>query len=263
MTRRLASIFALGSVLLWQSCDNEVAPDPVDCGKDPIVVELVSKTDSNCELTDGMIEVSATGGDGNYKFVLNGGTPRDEGVFTSVGAGFHTVTVIDGNTCSGATDVTVMNISGMNISFTTTDAGGCDVSNGTLSVNAFNGTEPYAYRLDNGAPSSDSEYTGLAAGVYALTVTDATGCEISQSIRIRSGVTFSGTIKSIVETKCAINDCHNGNQYPDFRVLKNIQDNAMQVKALTGDGTMPQEGSLTQTQINQIACWVDDGAPDN
>ncbi len=130
-------------------------------------------------------------------------------------------------------------------------------------MTAFDGTEPYQYRINEGSYSSSHEFTGLSRGTYNLVVADASGCEVTQQVRIRSGVSFAASIKPIIEKSCAINDCHNGSQYPDFRVFKNIQDNAINIKELTADGTMPQEGTLTQNEINLIACWVDDGAPDN
>src|SRR5690606_27291073 len=125
-------------------------------------------------------------------------------------------------------------------------------SDGRLTVMAFDGTEPYQYRLNEGSYSSSHEFAGLPRGVYTLSVSDASGCEITQSVRVRSGVSFAASIAPIIEKSCAINDCHNGSQFPDFRVFKNIHDNAAQIKALTGDGTMPQDGTLTQAEINLI-----------
>jgi hypothetical protein len=106
-------------------------------------------------------------------------------------------------------------------------------------------------------------FSGLPRGDYTVVVGDDTGCEVSQVVRVTSGVSFSGTLAKIIEKNCAISGCHAGSQFPDFRVFKNIHDNALQIKKLTGDHTMPQQGSLTQAEINTIACWVDDGAANN
>ncbi len=79
-------------------------------------------------------------------------------------------------------------------------------------------------------------------------------------------VTFSGTIKNIITTKCAITGCHDGDngESRNWTVFANVQSNAANIKARTATGTdMPLTGSLTQEQIDQIACWVDQGALNN
>jgi hypothetical protein len=263
MTKRFLTVLVMLTGVSWQACEYEVVPGPVDCNEDPVTIELVSSTDSDCSLMDGAIEVMASGGSGEYLYRLGDGESQESPRFEGVGAGVYEVTAIDQNLCSATLKVTIHNAEGLNIAFTTTEAGGCSGADGTLVVTAFDGVEPYQYRLDDGAYSSNHEFTGLRRGVYNLTVSDATGCEVTQPVRIRSGVKFSESIAPIIANSCAINDCHNGSQFPDFRVFKNIKDNAHNIKELTRDGTMPQDGTLTQNEINLITCWVDDGAPEN
>ena len=249
--------------LTWQACEYEVVPGPVDCNENPVALALVAVHDSNCALMDGSIEVVASGGTGNYHYVIAEGEVQESAVFEGLGAGVYEISVVDGNSCSATLETTVKNTNGMNVSFASTEAGGCSGSQGTVTVSAVDGAEPYLYRLGDGSFSANHSFTGLSRGVYNVTVSDASGCEVTQTIRIRSGISFSASIEPIIENNCAINDCHNGSQFPDFRVFKNIHDNAANIKALTADRTMPQDGTLTQAQINMIACWVDDGAPDN
>lgn len=47
---------------------------------------------------------------------------------------------------------------------------------GSITVSASGGTPPYRYSWSNGA-ASEGGLSGLAAGLYGLTVTDAMGCE--------------------------------------------------------------------------------------
>lgn len=263
MRKRFILSVVLMNIFTWQACEYEVLPGPVDCEENPVTVALVSVTDSNCALVDGRVEVTASGGSGNYTFMIGDSDPQELPVFEGIGAGIYEITVLDKNTCSASIEVTVKNSNGMNVSFATTPAGGCDGANGTLTVTAFDGTEPYQYRIGDGSFSPNNNFTGLPRGVYNFTVSDASGCQVTQAVRIRSGISFATSIAPIIENSCAINDCHNGNQFPDFRVFKNIHDNAGQIKALTADGTMPQDGTITQAEINMIACWVDDGALDN
>jgi hypothetical protein len=262
MLRKFFVFILLVLVLSWQACEYEVLPADVNCEENPVAIALVSADDSQCALKDGRVEVVATGGAGSYSYRLGEGEPQESPVFENLGAGLYEITATDENGCSATMEVTVLNSNGMNISFTTTDSG-CNGSEGTLTVDAFDGTEPYLFKLEGGSFSENATFTDLAQGEYDLTVSDAIGCEVVQTVKIRSGISFDTSISAIIENSCAINDCHNGSQFPDFRVFKNIHDNAAQIKALTGDRSMPQEGTLTQAEINMIACWVDDGALDN
>ena len=262
MTKKIFLIAALIGALTWQGCEDEVEPGPVDCTVNPVELDLVSTDDANCSQEDGRIEVNATGGSGKYEYRLGSGTAQATGVFEGVGAGTYKISATDENNCVATLDVSVLNLEGLNISFETTDAG-CGTANGTLTVNAVDGTTPYQFKLDGGAFGSSNTFSNLLKGDHQLIVTDAAGCEITQTVKLTSGISFATSISPIIETKCAISGCHAGTQAPDFRVFSNIKNNAAMIKTLTGNKTMPQTGSLTQAQINMIACWVDDGAPAN
>ena len=58
---------------------------------------------------------------------------------------------------------------------------------------------------------------------------------------------------------------HNGSlgATRDWRTYANVKDNAAFIKTRTANKTMPPSGPLTQKQIDQITCWVDDGALNN
>ncbi|MEP1033251.1 hypothetical protein [Ekhidna sp.] len=64
-------------------------------------------TNSECLNATGTIEVTASDGDGTYTYSLDGGTAQTENSFSSVSAGDHEITVVDGTGCSATTDVYV------------------------------------------------------------------------------------------------------------------------------------------------------------
>jgi len=260
--KRLFAMMVAMSAITWSGCESEETPEPVDCSVNPVVLELVSVQDADCALKNGSIEVSASGGNGNYHFVMGDDEAQAASVFNGLGAGLYEITAIDDNNCSTVMEVNVKNKDGLNISFEASEAG-CKTANATLTVTAVDGAEPYQFKLNDGTFSISNSFTGLHTGQYNLTVKDATGCEVNQLVKVRSGVSFAASVSGIIQNNCAVTGCHNGSQFPDFRIFKNIQDNAAQVKNLTQDGTMPAEGSLTQEQKDLIACWVDDGALNN
>ncbi len=260
---RIMAMAVMVTPIAWQGCEKDEVDEPVDCNVNPVEVQLVSVDDASCGATNGKVTLGATGGNGQYKFSLGGGAAQESAEFSNLGAGTYEVTATDGNNCTSSMEVSVENSDGMNIDVALTNAGGCGASQGGATITAFDGTEPYQYRLEDGSFVTTNSFSNLGAGEYDLTVRDATGCEVNQTLRILSGVSFATSISPIIQNKCAISGCHAGTQFPDFRVFKNIHDNAAKIKTLTGNGTMPQEGSLTQDEINLIACWVDDGALQN
>ena len=75
--------------------------------------------------------------------------------------------------------------------------------------------------------------------------------------------TYSGVIQGIIASNCAISGCHDGSISPDLTTFNTIQSRASRIKARTANGSMPRGRTLTQTEIDLIACWVDDGALEN
>lgn len=82
-----------------------------------------------------------------------------------------------------------------------------------------------------------------------------------------STITFSGDIAPIIQNSCSIGGCHDaGSVNGDYTTYAGLEtkakDGTMEQEVIT-DMTMPKSGSLTQTELDQIQCWLDAGAPDN
>ncbi len=74
-------------------------------------------------------------------------------------------------------------------------------------------------------------------------------------------VGFSSVIQPIIQTNCAISGCHvPGTGLPNFQDVNEIFKRAVEMKKRTRSRNMPQVGSLSQEEIDQISCWVDSGA---
>lgn len=80
--------------------------------------------------------------------------------------------------------------------------------------------------------------------------------------------TYSEVIEPIIDNNCALPSCHDGSNtlLPNFTILKNLQNNPLLLKNFIVTRTMPPSNSgivLTVKQIDDIACWVDNGAQNN
>lgn len=236
--------------------------EKVDCLISDLSISLVEVVNTDCGLNNGSIMVVANGGSSPYSFILNDGALQSTAVFTELGAAEYSVRVIDTNGCESEIEVFVQNKNGVSASISVSNSS-CGSNEGSISIESSNGVEPYTYQLNNGPSQSSNLFSNLATGLYTIKVTDAEGCSISLEDQVISGVSYSVSISNIISQNCAVSGCHAGSQSPDFRQFSNIQSNAGRIKIRTQNKTMPKNGSLTQEEIDLIACWVDDGALNN
>ena len=251
------------AVLCVVACSSEQEEPSVNCASYGLQLNVVTTTDANCGKDDGFISVQATGGDGNYTYTATGGLSSSTGEFANVGAGVYTVRVRDNSPCEATVTVTVNNIDGVGLSDIELSESGCGTSNGSISVMAVDGTPPYEYALNSDPFQSEAVFNQLGAGEYTVRVRDSEDCETSQSVQVLTGISWDLDVSSIITNNCALPSCHGGTQSPDLREFQNVVNNAERIKTRTGNGTMPPNATLSDTEIQHIACWVDDGAPDN
>ncbi|MFK8164163.1 MAG: T9SS type A sorting domain-containing protein, partial [Lewinella sp.] len=134
--------------------------------------------------TDAIATVSATGGDGSYAYSwVRAGSPtviNTTATAGSLGEGTYTVTV----TSSGQTttaSVTIGEPAAVQVNVTSNNsAQGQATGNATATPAA--GIAPYTFLWSNGATTQLA--TGLAAGTYTVTVTDANGCTATASTTV-------------------------------------------------------------------------------
>jgi hypothetical protein len=248
-----------GILLLMNSCGDKEKVKP-SCQ----TFNITTQTEpASCGGSDGKITVAVTGVEGNLQYSIDGTNFQSETQFTGLMANAYVVTVKDENNCSSTKEVVLNEANDITLS-TTTAIAGCGGSDGKIMITTSGGAGGYTYKVDNSAFQSDATFSGLAAKDYLVTVKDANGCSKAATVHVPSGISFANVIKPIVDGSCAIAGCHvSGGQSPNFTVFSNIQSNASKIKTRTGNKTMPKTGSLTDLQIQQIACWVDDGALNN
>lgn len=153
--------------------------------------------------------------------------------------------------------------SGLIISVVSSTDTSCGSSGGMIEVAASGGFGGYKYQINEGEFQENGVFSSLGPGKYILSVTDSEGCSASVDAQLYSGISFAESIQPIIETNCAISGCHDGSGNVDYRVFQNLKNNPADIKSRTQSGDMPRNGTLTQMEIDMIACWVDDGALNN
>lgn len=251
------------------ACGSDDEP-MVDCSTTNLQGTANNIMDATCNQDNGSFELNVSGGSGPYELTISGsGTQSIQSgitVIENLTAGSYSLTIRDSDNCTATANVNISDVNNLMIE-SQIEASGCETANGTLTITATGGNEPYSYSLDGGAAQTDNLFSNLATGDYTALVTDADGCETSITVTVSTGVSYNDIVKPIIDTSCAISNCHDGSNaaVPNWTSLATVQTNANNIKTKTGDGSMPPAGQpdLTTEQIQSIACWVDDGALDN
>ncbi len=161
----------------------------------------VSSSNAACNGGSGSVDLTVSGGTAPFSYNWSNGANSED--LASVAAGTYNVTVTDANGCVSTNGATVSEPSAVSASASSTDASCNGGSDGTASASASGGTAPYTYNWSNGGNASN--ISGLSAGSYSVTVTDANGCDASASTNVGQPSAVSVSTSSTDET-CAGND---------------------------------------------------------
>jgi len=176
---------------------------------DPVVVTYTSSiTDENCGATDGVILLTASGGNGTYQYSVDGGTNfQASNNFIGLVAGTYSIVVEDINGCQTFGVETVNGTGGATItSATSVDASCFGLADGSITVVATGGSAPLQYSVDGGATfQASASFPGLANGSYIVIVEDASGCQEITNVTVNSPTAISLTISS-TDASCGNND---------------------------------------------------------
>ena len=137
-------------------------------------------TQAQCGGTDGGIDLSVSGEFPPFTFLWSSGETTED--LTGIGAGTYTVIVTDANGCSDSATYNLNNISSINITSNVTSVTCSGGSNGAIYVTTSGGTSPYTFAWSSGESTED--IGGVGAGLYTLTISDASGCQFSEDIDV-------------------------------------------------------------------------------
>ncbi|QQQ27944.1 T9SS type A sorting domain-containing protein [Chryseobacterium indoltheticum] len=138
----------------------------------------------------GAINLTPTGGSAPYTFNWGGGITTEDR--TGLSAGTYTVTITDANGCTGTVTATVTQPTAMSATVSQTNVSCNSGSNGTAGIVVTGGTAPYTYSWSPSGGTAATA-TGLLAGTYTVTVTDANACTITRIVTITQPTAISGT----------------------------------------------------------------------
>ena len=147
----------------------------------PFVYTVDSITET-CNLVNGQASISVTqGGTTPYANLWDDPAAQTTSVATNLATGLYWVRVTDANGCEFLEDVFVDEA---DITLTFDSIPPCNgAADGSATVNP-NGTPPYNILWETG--ETTNTITGLTPGFYTVTVSDGTGCSVTDSVEVPS-----------------------------------------------------------------------------
>ena len=153
-------------------------------GTAPIDLSNASSTSSSC-VNDGTATVFPSGGTPPYTYQWNDPQGQTTATASNLSGGDYLVTVTDANGCDESRIVLVQSNSSLQLSNCTATQVSCNAgSDGTAVVYPEGGQQPYSYQWNDANAQTGQQAVGLESGVYAVVVTDASGCQSMKSIAV-------------------------------------------------------------------------------
>lgn len=148
---------------------------------------------------DGAVDLTVINGTGPYTYAWSNLAVTQD--ISSLVSGTYSVTVTDANLCSVTGSYDVINASAPQVMASKTDLTCVPGNDGIIDILVSGGTIPYTYLWNDAITTQDR--SGLSAGSYAVTVTDAASCSattatIVLSVPVSPSVSFVNTNPSCV-----------------------------------------------------------------
>ncbi len=171
-----------------------------------LIANVSDDTLSNCSGTGtASLTATASGGVAPYNFLWNTNPPQNTDIATNIAAGTYVVTVTDASGCT-ATDngtLTVIQANNLSVSLQNTVNVTCNgLTDGSLTVLANGGAQPYNYQWNTTPSQSTATATNIGAGSYTVVVTDAGGCTATGTYTITQPTLLTVDIDSFNNVTC-------------------------------------------------------------
>jgi len=158
-------------------------------------------TDVSCNgADDGEAIVTPLGGTSPYDFQWS--TNDTTQMIDSLSTGSYSVTVTDATGCQASDTTTITEPAPLTTTISKTDVTCSGASNGSASVDVSGGTTPYSYEWNTTPTQTSDSAISLNPGNYIVTVTDANGCRISDSITVNTVAAIDISVQQQNNVSC-------------------------------------------------------------
>jgi hypothetical protein len=147
----------------------------------PVVV--ASTSSASCTNSNNGTATANVTGIAPFTYAWSTSPQQTSQTATGLDAGNYLVSVSDSAGCITVASAQVNALAGNLYAYVySMSAANCNTSTGAATINSSGGTLPYTYLWSNGATTQS--ITGVASGVYTVTVSDSNGCAVSGTAAI-------------------------------------------------------------------------------
>ncbi len=166
------------------------------------MVLTLSANDASCGLSDGSTSVTISGGTGPYTYLWNSGCVTSS--CTNLPSGTYLLSVTDANGCTQAGSVSVNDVGGGGVASITLNNNvtcnqGCD---GQATASITGGLAPYTYLWSDPLSQTTAIATGLCAGTYDVSITDAGGCLATALVTVTEPPLLNAVVTVFADASC-------------------------------------------------------------
>jgi gliding motility-associated-like protein len=135
----------------------------------------VQVTHTTCGEENGTITITASGGNGDLEYFINGISFGDDNTTEDWPAGTYDIVVSDENGCSASDQVTINPSESPDFDIYI-DPAHCGHPDGSIELDGFGGMPPYLYSINGGPFRPLFTFVNLVSDDYTLAIKDAKGC---------------------------------------------------------------------------------------
>ena len=174
---------------------------------EPALLTAVITDSSNVSCfggSDGSATLTASGGTAPYTYLWNDSSAQSTVTAGGLSVGSYIVTVTDANGCDTMASTSITEPSLLTHSITLVVDVSCNGScDGEATILPSGGTLPYTYVWCTTPFQSTNTATGLCQGNYCITVIDANGCMVSDTVVIiQPAVLTASLAPPVIHVKC-------------------------------------------------------------
>lgn len=144
----------------------------------------------------GAVDLTVSGGTAPYTYSWNNSATTED--LSGIAAGTYSVNVTDAKGCTSSASATVGEPAALTTSVSGTNVLCHGGNTGSIDLTVSGGTPGYSFNWSNSVTAED--ISGLTAGTYSVTVTDANGCTAADGYTVTEPTALSGSVSSSMST---------------------------------------------------------------
>ncbi|HIA07250.1 MAG TPA: hypothetical protein EYN71_11235, partial [Flavobacteriales bacterium] len=212
---------------------------------------ITTDNDASCFGTcDGQASISLVGGSTPFTYAWDDPSTQTTATATGLCVGTYNVSVTDAVGCLVTGMATIAEPGAIILGVSGIDATCFGICDGSATTTVSGGTTPYTYAWNTSPVQVTSNATGLCAGNYSVTVTDANACDTIETVAINEPLEIVVTTTTITSTCGQANGSATASVTNGTTPYTYIWSNAPPSTSVAATGLLAGSYTLTVTDVN-------------